>query len=223
MTKPTINRRQLLGTAALGIAAAPLAGCTGVSRQDSQPHYVMVFDQNKCVGCGECKIACNETNKLPKGRSRLLMQLNGVKPDGSNKKDRHYTRVSCQQCEEAPCIRVCPTGAAHRDKETGIVTVDADLCIGCKYCIVACPYNVRYIREDTGAADHCNFCLDTRLQRGEDPACVSACRFDALVFGDVNDPNAFVTKLLDFKDSVRVRPQLGTKPSLRYIPFKKES
>ena len=57
MTKPTINRRQLLGTAALGIAAAPLAGCTGVSRQDSQPHYVMVFDQNKCVGCGECKIA----------------------------------------------------------------------------------------------------------------------------------------------------------------------
>ena len=152
MTKPTINRRQLLGTAALGIAAVPLAGCTGVSRQDSQPHYVMVFDQNKCVGCGECKIACNETNKLPKGRSRLLMQLNGVKPDGSNKKDRHYTRVSCQQCEEAPCIRVCPTGAAHRDKETGIVTVDADLCIGCKYCIVACPYNVRYIREDTGAA-----------------------------------------------------------------------
>ena len=103
------------------------------------------------------------------------------------------------------------------------MTVDADLCIGCKYCIVACPYNVRYIREDTGAADHCNFCLDTRLQKGEDPACVSACRFDALVFGDVNDPNSFVTKLLDFKDSVRVRPQLGTKPSLRYIPLKKES
>ena len=93
----------------------------------------------------------------------------------------------------------------------------------CKYCIVACPYNVRYIREDTGAADHCNFCLDTRLQKGEDPACVSACRYDALVFGDVNDPKAFVTKLLDFKDSVRVRPQLGTKPSLRYIPLKKES
>ena len=147
MTKPTINRRQLLGTAAVGAMAVPLAGCTGVSRKDSQPHYVMVFDQNKCVGCGECKIACNEANKLPKGRTRVLMQLNGVRPDGSNKKDRHYTRVSCQQCEEAPCVRVCPTGAAHRDKETGIVTVDADLCIGCKYCIVACPYNVRYIRE----------------------------------------------------------------------------
>ena len=83
--------------------------------------------------------------------------------------------------------------------------------------------NVRYIREDTGAADHCNFCLDTRLHKGEDPACVSACRYDALVFGDVSDPKAFVTKLLDFKDSVRVRPQLGTKPSLRYIPLKKES
>ena len=115
MTKPTINRRQLLGTAALGIAAAPLAGCTGVQ---AKPHYAMVFDQNKCVGCGECKIACNETNKLPKGRSRLLMQLNGVKPDGSNKKDRHYTRVSCQQCEEAPCIRVCPTRPAPGERKS---------------------------------------------------------------------------------------------------------
>lgn len=222
MTNPTINRRKLLGAAAFGAAALPLSGCTGISHEETQPHYVMVFDQNKCVGCGACKLACNEANKLPAGRSRLLMQLNGVHPDGSNKKDRHYTRVSCQQCEEAPCIRVCPTGAAHRDEKTGIVTVDPSLCIGCKYCIVACPYNVRYIREDTGAADHCNFCLDTKLKNGEQPACVSACRYDALAFGNVKDKKTYVAKLLDFKDSVRVRPELGTKPSLRYIPLKKE-
>lgn len=108
MTKPTINRRQLLGTAALGIAAAPLAGCTGVSRQDSQPHYVMVFDQNKCVGCGECKIACNETNKLPKGRSRLLMQLNGVKSDGSNK------RIATTRAFRASSARKRPASASAR-------------------------------------------------------------------------------------------------------------
>lgn len=221
MTQSTINRRHLLQAAAIG-AAAPLAGCTGVNRTDTQPHYVMVFDQNKCVGCGDCKRACNEANQLPAGRSRLLLQLNGVKPDGSNKKDRHYTRVSCQQCQKAPCVQVCPTGAAHRDKDTGVVTVDSFLCIGCKYCIVACPYNVRYIREDTGSADHCDFCLQSRLKQGDDPACVSACRYDALVFGNVNDPQAYVTKLLDFKDSVRVRPQLGTEPSVRYIALKKE-
>ena len=145
----------------------------------------MVFDQNKCVGCGECMIACNETNKLPKGRSRLLMQLNGVKPDGSNKKDRHYTRVSCQQCEEAPCIRVCPTGAAHRDKETGIVTVDADLCIGCKYCYQACPFGVPTY--SSAAMDKCDCCTLGGTRPGNAPRCAEACKFGALHFGTVDE------------------------------------
>lgn len=216
MTQPTINRRSLLGATALGGFAVALSGCTGVTRDKSQPHYVIVYDQNKCVGCLQCERACHETNHLPEGQFRLKIQADVAT------NDRPFVRVSCQQCEESPCVRACPTGAAHRDKATGVVTVDQNLCIGCKYCIVACPYNVRYIRKDNGAADHCNFCLDTRLRDGKKPACVEACPFDALAFGDLNDKNGYVARLLDLKDAVRIRPELGTRPSLRYIPYKQD-
>lgn len=223
MTTNNLSRRTLLAGAAASPLALGLTGCTSEKPQGRRPKFVMVFDQNKCVGCGECKEGCNKANRLPEGTARLTLQLLGVAPDGSNKKDRHYVRVSCQQCENAPCVKVCPTGAAHRDPETGIVTMNPDRCVGCKYCITACPYNVRYIRKDTLVADNCDFCLHSRLVKGEEPGCVEACRYDALVFGDLNEPNSYVAKLLDVKDTVRVRPHLGTKPTLRYIPLKKET
>ena len=86
----------------------------------------------------------------------------------------------------------------------------------------ACPYNVRFINPQTRVAENCDFCLHTKLAKGEDPACVSKCRYGALAFGDLNDPNSYVAKLLDVKDAVRVRTYLGTEPSLRYIPVMKE-
>ena len=92
----------------------------------------------------------------------------------------------------------------------------------CSICIVACPYNVRFINEETKVADNCDFCLHTRLEKGQQPACVEACKYDALVFGDLNDPNSYINKLLAVKDSVRIRPELGTEPSLRYIPIVKQ-
>ena len=110
--------------------------------------------------------------------------------------ERKYVRVSCQQCQDAPCVTVCPTGAAHHDPETGIVTMDPDRCVGCKYCIVACPYNARFINAET--------------------------KVDALVFGNVNDPYSYISRLIRAKDTVRIRPELGTRPSLRYIPFVKK-
>ena len=184
----------------------------------------MVFDQNKCVGCRDCRDACNETNKLPAGRSLLILELQGDKleSDRGYSPDRKYVRVSCQQCENAPCVTVCPTGAAHRDPKTNIVTMDPSKCVGCKYCIVACPYNVRFINEQTKVADNCDFCLHTRLEKQQQPACVESCKYDALVFGDLNDPKSYVSRLLAVKDSVRIRPELGTKPSLRYIPIVKK-
>lgn len=184
----------------------------------------MVFDQNKCVGCRDCRDACNETNKLPAGRSRLILELQGDKleSDRGYSPDRKYVRVSCQQCENAPCVTVCPTGVVHRDPKTNIVTMDPSKCVGCKYCIVACPYNVRFINEQTKVADNCDFCLHTRLEKQQQPACVESCKYDALVFGDLNDPKSYVSRLLAVKDSVRIRPELGTKPSLRYIPIVKK-
>ncbi len=219
----TIDRRKFLTSAAVGAIGSVIvldkeAQAANVSGY--QPRFVMVFDQNKCVGCGACKEACSETNNVPKGQLRMTLErqspLDG--PAGSRK----YVRVSCQQCSEPPCVRVCPTGAAHIDPATNIVTMDNSRCVGCKYCIAGCPYNVRFINEETKVAENCDFCLHTKLAKGEQPACVQACRYDALVFGDVNNPNSYVNKLLDVKDTVRVRAHLGTKPNLRYIPQMKE-
>ncbi|QFU24694.1 4Fe-4S dicluster domain-containing protein [Shewanella eurypsychrophilus] len=231
MSENLERRRFLKCLGASSLIIAPL-GCSSVKEEESsnKPHYVMVFDQNKCIGCGDCKDACNKTNNLPEGKSRLLLeqQSGGVAGEicphcGKTECDceRKYVRVSCQQCKNAPCVTVCPTGAAHRDEKTGIVTMDASKCAGCKYCIGACPYDARFINKETDVADNCDFCLNTKLSKGELPACVESCRHDALIFGDANDPTSYVSKLLRVKDSVRMKPGFGTEPSLRYIPIVK--
>ena len=120
----------------------------------------------------------------------------------------------------APRVSVCPTGASYRDGND-VVLVDKEKCIGCKYCIVACPYNVRFINEKTKAADNCNFCLDSRLKKNQTPGCVESCKYDALIFGDASDEKSYVSRLLKVKDSVRIKPELGTDPVLRYIPIVK--
>ena len=206
-------------------SGAAVAGATGVlgksinldaqTENGKKPHYGMIFDQNKCVGCTDCEVACKKVNSVPKDQMRLFIQ---DKTDPLNLKEKRYVRVSCQQCEDAPCVNVCPTKACHKDEKTGITTMNTDDCIACKYCIVACPYDVRFINHDTKAAESCNFCLDTNLKDGHEPACIEACRYEAIVFGDLNDESSHISKLLRVKDSLRMRPECGTKPSLRYIP-----
>jgi len=208
----------------LGWGAA-VAGATSVlgksinldaqTENGKKPHYGMIFDQNKCVGCTDCEIACKKVNLVPKGQMRLFIE---DKTDPLNLKEKRYVRVSCQQCEDAPCVTVCPTKACHKDEKTGITTMNTEDCIACKYCIVACPYDVRFINHETRAAESCNFCLDTNLKDGHEPACIEACRYEAIVFGDLNDENSHISQLLRVKDSLRMHPECGTKPSLRYIP-----
>lgn len=197
-----------------GLIVVSLTGCSTGEPEAGRPHFVMVYDQAKCVGCGECKAACIEANGLPEGQPRVLLERSPLE-------ERHYIRVSCQQCVNSPCVKVCPTKACHHDPKTGIVTMDPDRCVGCKYCIAACPYNARFINEKTKTAENCDFCLKSRLSKGELPACVARCRYHALAFGDLNDPKSLVSRLVANKDTVRVRPWLGTDPSLRYIPVKK--
>ena len=206
-------------------SGAAVAGATSVlgksinldaqTENGKKPHYGMIFDQNKCVGCTDCEVACQKVNLVPKGQMRLFIQ---DKTDPLNLKAKRYVRVSCQQCEDAPWVNVCPTKACHKDEKTGITTMNTDDCIACKYCIVACPYDVRFINHETRAAESCNFCLDTNLKDGHEPACIEACRYEAIVFGDLNDESSHISKLLRVKDSLRMRPECGTKPSLRYIP-----
>ena len=219
----TIDRRKFLAGTALGAVTAVFldkqeAKAGNVSGYKAR--FAMIFDQNKCVGCGACKEACSETNHVPAGQLRMTLERQS--PLDGTPGNRKYVRVSCQQCSEPPCVRVCPTGAAHIDPATNIVTMDNSRCVGCKYCIAACPYNVRYINSETKVADNCDFCLKTKLADGEEPACVQACRHGALYFGDVNDPQSIISRLLRVKDTVRIRPHLGTEPSLRYITVKKE-
>ena len=205
------------GAATLGAVGAFGKGINldAPTENGKKPHYGMIFDQNKCVGCTDCEIACKKVKSVPKGQMRLFIQ---DKTDPLNLKEKRYVRVSCQQCEDAPCVTVCPTKACHKDGKTGITTMNADDCIACKYCIVACPYDVRFINHETRAAESCNFCLDTNLKDGHEPACIEACRYEAIVFGDLNDEESHISKLLRVKDSLRMHPECGTKPSLRYIP-----
>ena len=183
------------------------------------PHWGMVIDLAKCVGCDSCTVACKAENRTPPGVTYnvVLEQETGAYP---NVRIEAIPRP-CMQCENPACVSVCPVSATYRGDD-GIVVIDADRCIGCKYCIAACPYNVRFINPQTRVAENCDFCLHSKLAKGENPACVSKCRYGALAFGDLNDPNSYVAKLLDVKDAVRVRPDLGTEPSLRYIPVMKE-
>ncbi|MBQ4892067.1 MULTISPECIES: 4Fe-4S dicluster domain-containing protein [Shewanella] len=227
-----IERRRFLKCLGVGSLILAPMGCSSTKDSDAEnkPHYVMVFDQNKCVGCGDCKLACNKANHLPEGEAKLKTEQQNGGIDGQKcaqcgqdncECQRKYVRVSCQQCKNAPCVAVCPTGAAHRDPDTDIVTMDDSKCAGCKYCIAACPYNARFINKDTDVADNCDFCLNSQLSKGEQPACVQQCRYDALIFGDANDPTSYVSRLLKVKDSVRIKSHLGTEPSLRYIPIVK--
>ncbi|MGE4271262.1 MAG: 4Fe-4S dicluster domain-containing protein [Desulfitobacterium sp.] len=180
---------------------------------DTKPHYGMVIDLRRCVGCHACTVVCKMENSLPEGyyRSWVVEADKGAYPN--------VTRVKlprlCNQCQKAACETVCPTKATHRD-EGGVVVVDPKKCIGCRYCISACPYDARYLDPKKGIADKCDFCLD-RAKAGLMPACVSTCVSHARYFGDLNDPNSEVNSLLNENSYQVLRTELGTKPSVFYI------
>lgn len=142
--------------------------------------------------------------------------------------------VLCNHCDEPPCVRVCPTKATYRDKDTGIVSMDYHRCIGCRFCMMGCPYGARsfnwfdprpYIKELNpdfptrmrGVVEKCTFCRE-RLALGQEPACVEAVKeVGAIVFGDLNDPNSEIRQILDKEHTIQRQAALGTKPSVFYI------
>ncbi|HBO21655.1 cytochrome c nitrite reductase Fe-S protein [Providencia sp.] len=181
--------------------------------------YGMIHDENLCIGCTACMDACREVNQVPEGVSRLTIIRSepiGEFPDVKYRFFRH----SCQHCENAPCVDVCPTGASFIDKTTGIVDVNPDLCVGCQYCIAACPYRVRFIHPVNKTADKCDFCRKTNLKKGKQPACVESCPTKALIFGNLDDPQSDVSKMLGQKPTYRFKIALGTRPKVYRVPFK---
>lgn len=181
------------------------------------PKYAMAFDANRCIGCQSCSIACREENRVPEGVSRLQVWIEsrGSYPNPSVE----FHRQSCVMCESPPCVPVCPTGASYIN-EDGVTLVDADRCVGCKYCILACPYDARFINPVTRAADKCTFCYSNRVSQGLLPACVAQCPTGALAFGDLEDPDSDVHKALKGKYYVVPKEHLGTDPKMVIIPGK---
>jgi Fe-S-cluster-containing dehydrogenase component len=174
--------------------------------------YGMVIDTRKCVGCYACRVSCQMQNELPVEDAyiKFYEKETGIFPNVKNE----IIPVQCQHCEDAPCESVCPTKATYTTKE-GIVLVDPDKCIGCKYCMVACHYGARTLDHLTGVVEKCRFCAEL-VAEGKQPACVSTCISIARIFGDLDDPNSEVSKAIVKLNAQPLRPDLG-KAKIYYV------
>lgn len=174
--------------------------------------YAMVVDTRRCVGCTACVLACMAENDVPEGYCRdwIVTELRGRFPNLQTQ----IRSERCMHCSSAPCVDACPTGASHV-ADGGTVLVDRDKCTGCKACIASCPYDARYVHPD-GFVDKCTFCFH-RTSRGELPACVSVCPTRALTFGDRNDPDSEVSRLLRTRRWTVLKPSAGTEPNVFFL------
>lgn len=212
----------------------------------------MVVDLTSCIRCYACIAACRIEHFLPIGMSwpRLVaMETGGDRPTVST-----YS-VRCNQCQNAPCVEVCPTGATYQ-REDGIVAIDQDKCVGCRYCIIACPYQNRdFLSRDKnggffpgmttdfekagkelyhhqiGTTEKCNFCaeridaglakgLKPGIDRAATPACVNTCPARALTFGDLDDPDSEVSRMIRERGGFQLHPEYDTDPSVFFIDGK---
>ncbi|PHO10795.1 polysulfide reductase chain B [Malaciobacter canalis] len=180
--------------------------------------YRMIHDENLCIGCQACSVACRSENDVPDDIFRLQVRVETKGTFPNLKMDMR--RQSCVMCEDAPCVEVCPTKASFQTSD-GVVHIDESTCVSCKYCIVACPYNARFMNPVTKAVDKCTFCYSNRVKKGLDPACVTVCPTDALVFGDISDTSSEVYKKANENNLLYPKAHLGTKPKVAFVPNKR--
>lgn len=161
----------------------------------------------------DCVVACKTENNVPEGYNRdwIVQAVNGTFPN----LNLEIRSERCNHCENPPCVTTCPTGASHINKLGGVVLVEHDWCIGCKACLASCPYDARFIHPE-GYADKCTFCIH-RVEKGMQPACVSVCPTHCMYFGDLDDPQSEVSKLLNTRKNYTLLPDAGTKPKIFYL------
>jgi len=253
-----VNRRrffQLTGLSALGVAGGR---ALGVSGQDypgapgAEPltgsRWAMLVDVGKCLrekGCNDCIAACHKAHNVPDiGNPKDEVKWIWKEPFTEALPDQRYdymasdlehgkVMVLCNHCDNPPCTRVCPTQATWKRETDGVVMMDWHRCIGCRYCIAACPYGSRsfnwrdprpFIAEQNpafptrtrGVVEKCNFC-EERLAAGQAPACTEACKEGALVFGDLEDASSKVREILSSRPALRRKAGLGTQPQVYYL------
>lgn len=253
---------KIAGLSVLGLGARPVIDAIADAAQAKEipnskalvaKRWAMIVDPKKCLqaeaGCKKCVEACHLVHNVPdmtdpKHAVKWIWQapLRQAFPDAENPYLDEYVKdtlkgqpmmLLCNHCDNPPCVRVCPTKATFR-REDGIVMMDYHRCIGCRYCMAACPYGARslnwldprpFIKTELnpefptrtrGVVEKCTFC-DERLAKGLMPACVEACKEKALVFGDVEDPNSEVRAILRKHPAIRRKAQLGTRPQVYYI------
>jgi Fe-S-cluster-containing dehydrogenase component len=196
----------------------------------------MVIDLKRCIGCYGCQLSCKAEHGTPPGVFRTRV---------TKKEIGHYPTVSlislpvqCNHCDDPPCVEACPTGASFVWQDDGTVDIDPEKCVGCRSCMMACPYSNRYFVEErhyyaehgpteyekffapktqSGVVTKCNFCRE-RVKEGKAPACVANCPTVARHFGDLDDPNSEVSRLIKERGGFVLHPEQGTKPRVYYLP-----
>lgn len=262
-TSEVMDRRTLLehlvvigaGVLSAVVGAGEVNRATADSlKQKHKYRYGMVIDTKRCVGCKACVLACKAENKTPPG-----VYYNVVVEDsfGAEANDRPlFLTKPCFHCENPPCVPVCPVSATFKRKQDGIVVIDYDRCIGCRYCITACPYGARTFdfgenyapvaertpyakvpspeykqyrernekKSPVGNVRKCTFCVhlqdeDGRYNKhaGRWPACAKTCTGHAIFFGDLNDPDSEVSRILRERKAIRMKEELGTEPNVYYL------
>ena len=194
----------------------------------------MVIDPAKCIGCARCMEACRAENDVQPGSVRTWVERYVLTTDGQTiveaidetKQTKppvaegkilrtFFVPKLCNHCTNAPCVQVCPVGATFTTPD-GVVLVDKDYCIGCRYCIQACPYGARYLDTRSHTADKCTFCYH-RITKGLVPACVEACPAGARIFGELKDRNSPLARYLRFGKLQVLKPHLNTEPKVYYV------
>lgn len=174
--------------------------------------WAKVIDNQRCIGCHACTTACKSENEVPLAVTRTYVKYVdvGVFPQAR----RAFQVTRCNQCDSAPCTTACPTTAMYR-RPDGIVDFDKTICIGCKACMAACPYDAIFINPEDHSAEKCNFCAH-RLDVGLEPACVVVCPTEAILVGDLNDPASKVAQIVHREPVAVRRPEKETRPKLFY-------
>ena len=175
--------------------------------------WAIVLDSRKCINCKACIVACKAENRVPIGnfRNRINEETRGDYP----RLLAAFEPEQCHHCERPSCVRVCPTGASYR-RSDGLVLVHEDDCIGCGYCILACPYNARFFNREKRVVDKCTMCAH-RVDAGKVPACVETCPSRVRVFGDVEDLASPLRAILATRRYEVKKPQTGNEPHLYYL------
>lgn len=212
----------------------------GDAPYDSSKHlWGYAVDTEKCIGCGNCMRACRIENNVPTGYHRTWVERYHFMPGGEIRVDvadegdhafepvegpqpekAYFVPKLCNHCEKSVCDQVCPVGASYSTPD-GVALIDQKHCVGCGYCVQACPYGCRFINPGDHVADKCTFCYH-RITKGLPPACVQACPTEARIYGDLRDPTSHLSMLLKQRRYEVLKPHMGTHPRVHYSGLDQE-